>query len=109
MKEINILGTTYKLYENVDPKELPEGMGGLTELYSKNIKIVDYSKFDCDTSIELVKQTIRHELVHAFLFESGLAGNSFQNGAWADNEEIVDWIAMQTPKMFKLFKELDIL
>lgn len=37
---------------------------------------------------------IRHELVHAFLFESGLSVNS-----WADNEEIVDWIAIQFPKL----------
>lgn len=109
MKEINILGTTYKLYENVDPKEFPENTGALTEVYRKNIKIIDYSKVDSNHSIELVKQTIRHELVHAFLFESGLSSNSFQNGAWADNEEIVDWIAIQTPKMFKLFKELNIL
>ena len=36
------------------------------------------------------KKVIRHELVHAFLFESGLSVNS-----WADNEEIVDWIAIQ--------------
>lgn len=109
MKEINILGTTYKLYENIDPKEFPEGMAALTQFYSKSIKIIDYNKIDSDHSIEQVKQTIRHELVHAFLFESGLASNSFQNGAWAENEEIVDWIAHQTPKMFKLFKELDLL
>lgn len=40
------------------------------------------------------RKVIRHELVHAFLFESGLSVNS-----WADNEEIVDWIAIQFPKL----------
>jgi len=44
-------------------------------------------------------KVIRHELVHAFLFESGLAGNS-----WASNEEIVDWIAYMFPKMKAAFE-----
>lgn len=50
------------------------------------------------------KQVIRHELVHAFLFESGLGSSS-----WASNEEIVDWIAFQFPKMLEAFKEANAL
>ncbi|MFD1464645.1 hypothetical protein ACFQ4L_00875 [Lapidilactobacillus mulanensis] len=42
----------------------------------------------------------RHELIHAFLCESGLAENS----DWAQNEEVVDWIARQFPKLFETFK-----
>ena len=49
---------------------------------------------------EYQKKVIRHELVHAFLFESGLAEPS-----WAGNEEIVDWIANQFPKMQTAFEE----
>ena len=41
------------------------------------------------------KKNLRHEIVHAFLFESGLAENS----EWAYNEEMVDWIAKQGPKI----------
>ena len=44
------------------------------------------------------RKVIRHELVHAFLFESGLSVNS-----WAGNEEIVDWIAIQAPKLQAVF------
>ena len=43
----------------------------------------------------------RHEIVHAFLFESGLAENS----EWAQNEEMVDWIAKQGPKLIKAWQE----
>ena len=43
---------------------------------------------------------IRHELVHAFAYESGLAENS----PWAFNEEMTDWIAIQFPKMLKAFE-----
>ena len=50
------------------------------------------------------KQVIRHELIHAFLFESGLGCES-----WGCNEEIVDWIAYQFPKMLEAFEEADAL
>ena len=43
----------------------------------------------------------RHELIHAFLYESGLDACS-----WANNEEMVDWIAIQFPKLFKAFQEV---
>ena len=46
------------------------------------------------------KKNIRHEIVHAFLFESGLAENS----EWAQNEEMVDWFACQAPKIYAAFR-----
>ena len=56
-----------------------------------------------------MKRNLRHELTHAFLHESGLASNSYATpSSWADNEEMVDWFALQSPKMFKLFKELEL-
>ena len=42
---------------------------------------------------------LRHEIVHAFLFESGLAESSFSTDAWAKNEEMIDWIAFTGPKI----------
>lgn len=47
------------------------------------------------------KSVIRHELIHAFLHESGLAECS----DWAGNEEMVDWIAKQFPKMLEAFEQ----
>lgn len=56
------------------------------------------------------KETIRHELIHAFLNESGLMWNSFAaEKAWAKNEEMVDWFATQMPKLIKAFKDADAL
>ena len=37
------------------------------------------------------KQTIRHEIVHAFFY--------------AQNEELVDWIARQGPKLYRAWAE----
>ena len=54
------------------------------------------------------KEAIRHEIIHAFLNESGLGWNTFaQEKAWAKNEEMVDWIAIQFPKILKAFKDAD--
>lgn len=56
------------------------------------------------------KRTLRHELIHAFLNESGLqASSSVPESGWANYEEMVDWIALQFPKMQKVFEECDCL
>ena len=54
--------------------------------------------------------TLRHEITHAFLNESGLQNDTSVPGSgWATNEEMVDWIAIQFPKMKKAFEEADCL
>lgn len=50
-------------------------------------------------------EVLRHEIIHAFLYESGLDGCSGSVENWATNEEMVDWLAIQSPKIFKVFKE----
>lgn len=56
------------------------------------------------------KATLRHEIIHAFFNESGLMESSgrFERG-WSQNEEMVDWFALQSHKIFRLFVKLDIL
>ena len=58
-----------------------------------------------DNLEDLKKKIIRHEVIHAFLQESGLAENS----EFGRNEEMVDWVAMQFPKMHEAFRKLDVL
>jgi len=59
---------------------------------------------------ERIKKTMRHEVIHAALFESGIYSNGLNYyGSWAENEEMIDWLAIQSPKIFKVFQELDIL
>lgn len=60
----------------------------MTELATVNILGTEY-------------KIVRHEIVHAFLKESGLDCNS----DWARNEEIVDWIALQGPKIMAAWTE----
>lgn len=47
------------------------------------------------------RKTLRHEIVHAFLYESGLWQNSFKD--WARNEEMTDWIVLQFTKVLEVF------
>jgi hypothetical protein len=114
--KINILGTEYTIKIGT-PKEYErlETCDGYTNPTAKLIVISDTSKAQSNTSEKensqnYQKDTLRHEIIHAFLHESGLAWCSSSNlGAWAVNEEMVDWFAIQSPKIFKTFQELDIL
>ena len=51
------------------------------------------------------KNPLRHEIVHAFLYECGLAENANGTDAWPKNEEMVDWIAFTGPKIYTAWAE----
>lgn len=57
---------------------------------------------------QYVKKVKRHEIIHAYLFESGLHEN-FVHPEFGHDETFVDWVAVQFPKMIKTFKEADAL
>ena len=54
--------------------------------------------------IELKRHILVHEMVHAFLLESGLDDQTVN--FWAKNEEMIDWIALQLFKMYKTADEM---
>lgn len=51
-----------------------------------------------------IRKVKRHEIVHAFLEESGLAECASASDAWARNEEMVDWLARMGPKIYEAWK-----
>ncbi|MDM8310828.1 MAG: hypothetical protein E6X21_15720 [Clostridium sp.] len=109
-KKINILGTEYKLKFGTSekyPKLNAANANGLCEGYSKELIIDDFEPDDTtyDNIEEFKNKVVRHEIIHAFLIESGLASSS----SWAENEEMVDWIAIQFPKLLKAMNEADAL
>ena len=114
MKVIEILGTKYEVYTDVPVNEddgLRNRFGYSTPIEHK-IVIADLSTVDGweDESDavkqEQVKVTLRHEIIHSFAYESGLWGSSLGVDAWALNEEMVDWLAIQFPKILKIYQEL---
>ena len=102
---VDVLGTEYSINETDQLTDAYlNDMDGYCDHTTKSIVIDTFKPLpgsvkDLDA---YKKQVIRHELVHAFLFESGLCGNS-----WANNEEIVDWIAYMFPKLKEAFEDVD--
>lgn len=115
---VNILGTEYTIEYKTDEeiaKDMDCGVGECGSYCSETEKLIVISVFDKlygeneESKNALKRHNLRHELVHAFLNESGLSQNSLNHGCWAKNEEMVDWFAIQSPKIFKVFQELKIL
>lgn len=113
--KIDILGIEYKVVQGSQTTfpELADG-DGYTDTSTKTIVVDDMkskmNEIGMKKNLEEHKKTvIRHEVIHAFLFESGLAENSNTSDAWAVNEEMVDWLAIQAPKIFKVFQKLNII
>ncbi len=113
--KISILGTDYTITKKAyadEPDFEKRSINGFCDSSLKQIAICDmttYPGFENEPKAALVideQETLRHEIVHAFLFESGLADSSLQyNGPWAKNEEMVDWFGLIGPKIFKAWHE----
>ena len=54
---------------------------------------------------EFEKKVLRHEIIHAFFGESGLRSQS----EYAQNEELIDWIAIQIPKIVEVMNKTNCL
>lgn len=113
-KEINVLGTKYKIIVENEEKEprLKENWG-FCDFHTKEIYLRDdlgvETEDSCKNQKDFYNKVVRHEILHAFLYESGLRENSRGCTAWAENEEMIDWIAIQFPKILKVYKELEII
>ena len=115
-KKVKILGTTYTLRRvNFGQDEFMEKMkfGGYCDATVKEIVVLniatlpDFANDPKEVIERREKETLRHEIIHAFFNESGLQWNSLPvEQAWAKNEEMVDWFAIQFPKILKVYKEL---
>lgn len=112
--KIEVLGTPYVVrYVKFGQDEYMEKMNfcGYCDNNTKQIVILDLGTVPEwmgepeDVIAERHKTTVRHELIHAFLNESGLQCSSNSTEAWAKNEEMVDWFAVQMPKLLKAYKK----
>lgn len=103
---VNVLGTVYRI------KYVPslDGRGGETDFYTKEIRISEQedvpAEFKTDNLKEMQRHVLRHELIHAFLFESGMDQSSAAHEAWAVNEEMIDWMAIQMPKIMAAYDSI---
>lgn len=111
---LNILGQEYSVKiktKDEEPEFEKQNIVGYCDHYLKEIVIQDLStdpSWDGNpeqTKLRGMLETARHEIVHAYLSESGLCASSFAyDGGWAKNEEMVDWIAIQGEKIHDSFR-----
>lgn len=114
MQTINILGTEYTLiFKTEEEEERLKKNWGFCDFHTKEIYITSTIEKETEESCKNLKdfknKVIRHEIVHAFLYESGLGENSSEYPVWAENEEMIDWFAIQSPKIFEIYKSLEII
>lgn len=107
--KVSILGTEYEIIMNATEKEHSQlkKCDGFTDFSVRRIVIADFDKDE--NSVDDIewykKKVLRHELIHAFIYESGLA----ENCEWARNEVLTDWIAIQFEKILEVFTKLKII
>lgn len=102
-KTVNILGTEYGLTYDLDSKEAD----GEAKFFDKSIAIKPLDEMLADDSSAKEKQNrqkevVRHELWHCLLYEGGMEN-------YAYDENLINALAILSPKIFKVFQELDIL
>lgn len=108
-RTVDILGTKYSIYE-LDKKDdkILENADGYCDKTTKKIVITVKSDDNQLEDFEVYRKgVLRHEILHAFLFESGLHEN-MTHPQYGHDEEMVDWFAKQYPKIDKVFKELGV-
>ncbi len=106
--KINVLGTEYdiELLEQRDETMKEMNCDGYADCSIKEIKVL---KIKADGDVTKIKNPIkyqniilRHEIIHAFLYESGI-----ESGMQFHSEECVDFFAMQFSKLEKIFDGIE--
>ncbi len=109
---VSIMGVCYEI-KIVDEfpehlKEIGEYADGLCNRHERTIYVKRKNDVDLTEKGRRRSQkcTLRHEIIHAYLEESGLSANSNTVTTWAQNEEMVEWMSIQMPKIYRTFSEV---
>ena len=102
VKKINILGTEYSI--GIDDTLEKINVDGLCKEYDKEIAVRSVNAMLCSEDTDNTKkkrhnEVLRHGIIHAFFSESGLDD-------YSSNEQLVNWLAIQFPKIVKAFEEI---
>lgn len=100
---VSILGTQYKI---IREKFGNEDIDGETDYTTHQIRIRTDNINNLGDFDFLMKKQLRHEIIHAFMAESGLQANFEHYRQFGHDETTVDWFAIQFPKMLEVFKQV---
>ena len=97
---IDVLGTKYTVYY----KPLTD-LDGYCDKTTKEIAITTNDDNSNLGNFERYqKKVLRHEIIHAFMFESGLAEN-WEHNRYGHEETVIDWFAIQGLKIYKAWEK----
>ena len=102
---VNILGTFYRIEITTPDQDVRMAdKDGLTDPSTKRILINDFSQVRkedpadaLDNQVWFRDQVLRHEIIHAFLTESGCVD------AFWHTEDMVNWLAYMEPRLHAAF------
>lgn len=104
-ESVNILGTEYKII--IDNEMHRTIRDGRERRYAHEISLrpeadmLDNEATDKEKNLRFL-EVGRHEIFHAFFDESGLEG-------YSEDEQLINWLSTQSPKIFKVFQELELI
>lgn len=102
---VDILGTKYSVhYRNPSEDKFLRECDGYCDKTSKKI-VVTTENIELDDFEKYQKKCLRHEIIHAFMFESGL-GCNWEHKPIGQEETTVDWFAIQFPKLLVAFQKV---
>ena len=104
--KVKILGSVWTIEERAEKEDaLLVGCDGYTDWTRRLIVIEKQMQGTLGDIGKYTRKVLRHEIIHAFLFECGLAECSGHADSWAENETMVDWYARMAPKIWKVWTE----
>ena len=105
--KVNILGATYTIYYRDETQdEYLKTADGYCDKTTKEIVVTKRpSHSELGDWEAYSKKVLRHEIIHAFLIESGLCEN-FEHHTWGHDETMIDWIAYQFPKILDVYTKV---
>ena len=104
--KIDILGSEWTIIERLEAEDKRlEDCDGYCDWTTREIVVEREMQGNLGDMEAYVRKVKRHEIVHAFLKESGLAECSGTSDAWAMNETMVDWIARMGEKIYKAWSD----
>lgn len=105
-QSVNVLGTDYQiLYITEEEDKYLEECVGFCDRHAKYIVIKKQSEEfinsprNTKNHLDWINQTLIHELIHAFLTESGVSYNNM------DEENICDFLEVNLIKIYKAFEQ----
>lgn len=105
-KTVSVLGTQYSIIEE---EFADQESDGYCDFSSKEIHVRNDNVNNLGNFIANMRKQLRHEIIHAFMAESGLQSNWEHMQQWGHDETTIDWFAIQFPKILEAFEAVDAL